>query len=81
MHPAAQDYYDTARREEFVRFATGLEAELGARFVPLSAQEPLAESDFYDLIHVTRAGAAKVTRAILAGLERAGIADGGEPRR
>jgi len=81
MHPAAQDYYDPARREEFVRFATGLEAELGARFVPLSAQEPLAESDFYDLIHVTRAGAAKVTRAILAGLERAGISDGGEPRR
>jgi len=81
MHPATQDYYDRSSREEFVRFAAGLEAELGARFVPLSAQEPLAESDFYDLIHATRSGAAKVTGAILAGLARAGISDESEPRR
>ncbi len=73
MHPAAQDYYDPARREEFRHFAAGLEAELGARFVPASSLEPLAESDFYDLIHVNRAGAAKVTRGILAGLARGGI--------
>jgi hypothetical protein len=81
MHPAAQDYYDPARREEFVRIAESLEREIGARFVPLSEQEPLAESDFYDLIHVTRAGAAKVTRGILAGLARAGIPAEGETAR
>jgi hypothetical protein len=81
MHPAAQDYYDPARRQEFVDFAAALERELGARFVPRSAQESLAESDFYDLIHVTRAGAAKVTRGILAGLSGAGIAAEAEPAR
>ena len=77
MRPAAQDYDDPARGEEFLRFAASLEAELGARFVPASALEPLAESDYYDLIHVNHAGAAKVTRGILAGLARAGI--GAEP--
>jgi hypothetical protein len=76
LHPAAQDYYDPARREEFARFAAGLERELGARFVPIAAMEPFAESDFYDLIHVTHAGSAKVTRGILAGLARAGIGPG-----
>jgi len=74
MHPASQDYYDPARREEFLRFAASLESELGARFVPASALEPLAESDYYDLIHVNHAGAAKMTRGILAGLARAGMA-------
>jgi hypothetical protein len=73
MHPASQDYYDPARRDEFLRFAASLESELGARFVPASALEPLAESDYYDLIHVNRAGAAKMTRGILAGLARAGL--------
>jgi hypothetical protein len=73
MHPAAQDYYDPARREEFLRFAAALDSELGARFVPGTELEPLAESDYYDLIHVNHAGAAKVTRGILAGLARAGI--------
>ena len=73
MHPAAQDYYDPARREEFARFGAELERSLGARFVPLSALAPFAESDFYDLIHVNRQGSAKVTRGILAGLARAGI--------
>jgi hypothetical protein len=74
MHPAAQDYYDPVRREEFAAFAAGLERDLGARFVPVAAMEPFAESDFYDLIHVNRQGAAKMTRGILAGLARAGIA-------
>lgn len=77
MHPAAGDYYDPALRGEFVRFGRALERELGAVFVPLAAQEPLAESDFYDLIHPRREGAAKVTRAILAGLARAGIRPAG----
>jgi hypothetical protein len=73
MHPASQDYYDPALREAAAEFCRSLARELGAHFVPASALEPLAESDFYDVIHVNRQGAAKMTRGMLVGLRRAGV--------
>ena len=73
MHPAARDLYDPALRGEFLAFARGLERDLGARFVPLERMPRLAESDFYDLIHTTPGGAAKLTRTLVRELERAGL--------
>ena len=37
-------------------------------FIPASEQPPFAESDYYDLIHTNRRGAAKVTREMIRGL-------------
>ena len=73
LHPAARDLYDTGLRQEFAAFARGLEADLGVRFIPLEQMPRFAESDFYDLIHTTRRGAAKITRAIVRGLRAAGL--------
>jgi hypothetical protein len=73
LHPAARDLYDTGLRQEFAAFARGLEADLGVRFIPLEQMPRFAESDFYDLIHTTRRGAAKITHAMLRGLRAAGI--------
>jgi len=68
LHPAARDLYDPGLRQEFVAFARRLEAELGVRFIPHEQMPRFAESDFYDLIHTTRRGAAKITRAMVRGL-------------
>jgi hypothetical protein len=73
MHPAAVDLYDTRLRAEFLAFAEELAEHLGAHFVALEQMERLAESDFYDLIHTTRRGAAKITRGILRGLRATSI--------
>jgi hypothetical protein len=73
MHPAARDLYDPQLRDEFVDFARGLADELGVRFVPLTHMPPLAESDFYDLIHTTPGGAAKLTRTLVRELRKAGL--------
>ena len=43
------------------------------RFIPLEQMPRFAESDFYDLIHTTRRGAAKITRAMVRGLRAAGL--------
>jgi hypothetical protein len=73
MHPASQDYYPPALRAESEAFLRALAAETGAVLVPAGALEPLAESDFYDVIHVNRQGAGKMTRGIVAGLREAGL--------
>jgi hypothetical protein len=73
MHPAAADLYDPELRREFREFARGLADDLDVRFVSLEEMEPLAESDFYDLIHTVPGGAAKITRAMVAGLRRTPI--------
>jgi hypothetical protein len=74
MHPAAVDLYDQAAlRAEFVRFVDELARDLGVRFVRLGQMARLAESDFYDLIHTTRGGGAKLTRAMVRELRRTPI--------
>ena len=73
LHPAARDLYDTGLRQEFVAFARRLEADLGVRFIPLEQMPRFAESDFYDLIHTTRRGAAKITRPMVRGLKAVGL--------
>jgi hypothetical protein len=73
LHPAARDLYDTRLRQEFVAFARKLDADLGVRFIPLEQMPRFAESDFYDLVHTTRRGAAKITRAMVRGLRKAAV--------
>jgi hypothetical protein len=73
MHPAADDLYDTSLRREFEAFAQALVRDLGVRYVPRAQMPPLAESDFYDLVHTNRRGAGKLTRAMLRGLRATAI--------
>jgi len=73
LHPASRDLYDTRLRQEFLAFARKLEADLGVHFIPLEKMPRFAESDFYDLIHTTRRGAAKITRTMVRGLRAAGV--------
>lgn len=68
MHPAANDLYDTSITEEFLAFARELADDTGARFVPRALMPRFAESDFYDLVHTNRRGAAKITRGMLRAL-------------
>lgn len=76
MHPAANDLFDTSITAEFLAFGSGLERDLGVRFVPRSEQPPFAESDFYDLLHTNHVGAAKITRRMVEELREAPIAWG-----
>jgi hypothetical protein len=73
LHPAAADLYDPRLRAEFRRFGRSLARDLGAHFVSGAAMAPFAESDFYDLVHLNRAGSAKLTRAMVRALRRTGI--------
>ena len=55
--------------------------EAGIEVVVVQGLMHPAAQDYYDLIHVNHAGAVKVTRGILAGLARAGIAGAPGPSR
>ncbi len=72
-HPAAADLYDTSIRADFLAFADALVEDFGVRFVRLTEMAPLAESDFYDLLHTNAEGAAKITAAMLSGLRQTPI--------
>ena len=41
---------------------------------------PFAESDFYDLVHTNRRGAAKITRSMLRALRQTPLEWGPEPK-
>lgn len=74
LHPAAYDLYDRpALHKEFHDFGVQLRNDLGVLFVRPDQEGPLAESDYYDLIHTTRRGGTKLTRAILRTLRLKGI--------
>ena len=69
----AADFYDTSIRADFLAFADALVEAFGVRFVRLTEMAPLAESDFYDLLHTNAAGAAKITAAMVSGLRQTPI--------
>jgi hypothetical protein len=73
LHPAAADLYDRRLRGEFLAFARSLAREPGVVFRPLEESEPYYESDFADLVHLGPEGVPKLTRAMVAGLESAGL--------
>jgi hypothetical protein len=79
MHPAARDLYDTRLADDFLAFARALSREQGARFLSLAELPRFAESDFYDLVHTNRRGAAKITRAMLRGLRATPLLAGRAP--
>jgi hypothetical protein len=72
-HPAAADFYDTSIRADFRAFADALVEDFGVRFVRLTEMAPLAESDFYDLLHTNAEGAAKITAGMVSGLRQTPI--------
>jgi hypothetical protein len=65
VSPAAADLFDGGLRAEFLSFAETLEAELGARLVPLEAHRPFRTRDFTDLTHLEPRRAAETTEAML----------------
>jgi hypothetical protein len=79
MHPAARDLYDTRLAGDFLTFARELALEHGVRFLSLAELPRFAESDFYDLVHTNRRGAAKITRAMLRGLRATSLLAGAAP--
>lgn len=73
MHPAASDLYDVSIRDDFLAFIHGLADATGAHFVSSQQMPPFAESDFYDLVHTNRRGAAKITRSMVRALQQTPI--------
>ena len=72
MHPATRDLYDPSIRDDFAAFAAALAERDGVTFLPIEAMPHFAESDFYDLVHVSWHGSGKLTRAVLDALRAVG---------
>ena len=63
LHPISQRLYDPALREDFEGFAQRLVEDFDVHFVPLDSMRKFRKNDFLDLMHVSLAGRAELTRA------------------
>jgi hypothetical protein len=86
LHPAAAPAVNPAACAEFEDFARALVRTHGITFVGLEEIEPFEDGDFSDLLHLTRAGARKLTAGVLRVVERtaarrSGAAAGDEEAR
>jgi hypothetical protein len=64
LSPLASALYDAGTRQDFLAFMTSVQHDHDIRFVPLDPARPYLESEFGDLVHLTPAGARRLTRTV-----------------
>ena len=69
LHPITSDLYDVSIRDDFLLFVDEMVERHGVRWVPLTEMEEFVSEDFFDLTHVARPGALKLTREVVQALD------------
>ncbi len=65
VHPLSVRLYDPETRAEFRAWAESMRELYSVRFVPLNRQSHYSDGDFFDMTHLNRSGATKLTRVIV----------------
>lgn len=68
LYPPMGAYYELSTRQEFVTFARELAANERVHFVPLSTADPVLETEYIDLTHVSNRGSKRLSEALVSAL-------------
>ncbi|GEM_PF-2715397 len=68
LYPPMGAYYEASTRQEFITFARDLAANERVHFVPQSTDDPVLETEYVDLTHVSNRGSKRLSEALVSAL-------------